>query len=409
MMMKEGFDMYEFPHERVPDSERQPPRTMFMVSLGLTAVAVNMIVGGTLGLAMPPTQWFSAIIVGGAILATIAGYTAWYSYKSGLTFALQTHEIFGLRGSRVISTFVGLIILGWYTIQSSLLGHAVAVNLGLPPVTEWALLFIVPIVLSVSAIAGFRGLTILSWIAVPAIFILSAIAIFTAPPGAPRPPSGAIGWNQALTIVIGLWIMGAVATIGDIARYASSGRSAVISAVLAFLIGDTALMIAGAWCAANYGFGDLSELLRLSGLPTLAFILLIFNIWSTNDNSIYSVGLNWSHSVRMSFRPLVACAALLSAVISLFRPYESDIVAQWLTLLGAVVPPVGGTIIGYRLTNGKRMPKIISWIAIGVGIIISVINPLDLAPIWGFTLSALTVRVIGPIIAAPSSRREAKT
>lgn len=401
--------MYEYPNQTVPASSRQPPRTMFMVSLGLTAVAVNMIVGGTLGMAMPKGQWILAIIVGGIILAAIAGYTAWFSYKTGLTFALQTREIFGRRGSLVIAAIVGLIILGWYTIQSSLLGHAIAENLGLSSGLEKVLLFITPIVLAVSAIAGFRGLTVFSWIAVPAIFSLSFIAIITAPQGSPHAPTGTVAWNEALTMVIGLWIMGAVATIGDIARYASTGRSAIISAVLAFIIGDTGLMLAGAWCGMNYGFGDLSDLLRASGLPILAFILLVFNIWSTNDNAIYSVGLNWAYTTRFSFRPLVVCGTLLSSLISLLRPYESNIVAQWLTILGAVVPPIGGTIIGFRLAGDKKISAYISWLAIGVGIAVSVLNPLNLAPIWGILVSALVVRILGPILSAPSKHARAVT
>lgn len=401
--------MYEHPHDKVPDSERQPPRTMFMVSLGLTAVVVNMLVGGTLSLAMPTTQWTSAIIIGGVILAAIAGYTAWFSYKTGLTFALQTREIFGPYGSRIIAAFVGLIILGWYTIQSSLLGHAIAVNLGFPLTIERILLFIAPLVFAISAVAGFRGLTVFSWIAVPAIFILSGIAIFTAPVGSPHPPSGAIGWNQALTIVLGLWIMGAVATIGDIGRYAASGKSAVVSAVLAFLIGDICLMLAGAWCASNYGFGDLSGLLRLSGFPILSFMLLVFNVWSTNDNAIYSVGLNWAHTVQIPFRPLVIVAALLSALVSLLRPYESDVVAQWLTFLGVVVSPIGGAIIGYRLSNGKKMPSYIPWAAITIGIVISLLNPLNIAPIWGIVVSALVVRALGPVITTLFGSKAAKT
>lgn len=385
--------MNEYPHEPVPHSHRQPPLTMFMVSLGLTAVAVNMILGGTLGVAMPPRQWVLAIVIGGIILAAVAGYTAWFSFKTGMTFALQMQEIFGLTGSRVISAAVGLIILGWYTIQSSLLGHLIGLNLGLSPNIERLLLFVIPFVLAISAIAGFRGLTVLSWIAIPTIFSLSAIAVALAPRVSLRAHSGDIGMNQALTMVLGLWIMGAVATIGDIARYASSKSSAVLSAVFAFLLGNTLLMLAGAWCGMNYGYGDLSNLLLASGLPILSFILLVFNIWSTNDNAIYSVGLNWAHTMRLPFRPLVIVATFISALVSLLRPYESDPFSQWLTVLGIIVPSVGGAIIGYRSANGRKIPPYASWLAIAAGVAVSVINPFGLAPIWGLLTSALIARL----------------
>jgi len=345
--------MAEYVQSPVPAEARQPFWKILAVSLGLTAVAVNMLVGGALGAAMAPSEWASVIVLGGVILAGIAGYTAAFSYSTGRSFALQTEQIFGALGSRVVAGFVGLIILGWYTIQASLLGHALTETLSLPEGTEPVLLFLTPLLLASTAMAGFRGLTWLSSIAVPAIFVFSLIAVFRpAVTESPASVESTIPWTVGITMVIALWIMGAVATIGDVTRYASSRTAAVSAAVIAFLVGNTGLMLAGAWAARKYGAADLSQVLSASGLPVLGLLLLVANIWSTNDNSIYSIGLNWGHATKKKYAVLVLCAALLSAVASVFRPYESQLLSSWLSGLGVVVPAIGGVIVGRRVGGG---------------------------------------------------------
>lgn len=384
--------MSEFTNKSIPENERQSMWKILIVSLGLTSVAINMIVGGILGASMSPEGWISVIIIGGIILAIIAAYTSYYSYKSGYGFALQVVDIFGVKGSRLIAGFVGLVILGWYSIQASLLGNVIYLNSGISFIPEELFLFLIPIVLSFTAVIGFQGLTRLSLVAVPAIFLFTIIALFRPESEQVEVQSFTTSWTVGLTSVITLWVMGAVATIGDVTRYARSEKSAISSAIVAFIVGNTGLMLAGAWAANKFGVSNLSEVLTNTGLPIIGLLLLIANIWSTNDNSIYSIGLNWSHATGKRYRNIVLLAAFFAAVISLFKPYESEILANWLNTLGVVVPPLGGVIIGRRLGKITANPNT-TWFSLAAGISISLVNLLELGPLFGL-LTAVFVQYL---------------
>lgn len=388
--------MSEFEDQRIPSEERRSFWKILLVSLGLTSVYINMIVGDILGKTMGAMSWLLAITVGGIILAFVAGFTSWYSSNTGHTFALQMKEIFGFHGSRVISAFIGLIILGWYTIRASFLSNEISQYLGLSDVQSSLVFFLIPCIIACTAVMGFRALTIVSAISVPAIFCLAVVAAFTTASRKSVSPTGELEWSQGLTIVMGVWMLGAVATVGDITRYAKTRASAVIAGITAFLLGNTGLMAAGAWFGAQYGTGNLSELLSLAGLPLLGLVLLSANIWSTNDNSMYSVALNWSHTANVSYTYLVIVAALISATVSLYEPYQSEALSQWLTALGTVVPPLGGAIIGYRLRKNLESSTLLAWASVVAGIAVSIVDPLSLAPVFGLVTPILVYYLVTP-------------
>ncbi len=386
--------MTEYWNAPIPEDSRQSGWKVLIVSMGLTAVAVNMLVGGVLGSTMTVLGWSSSILVGGFILAGIGVFTAYHSHGSGKTFALQSAEIFGPFGSRLLAAVVASVILGWYTIQASLLGNAIAAYFSVEAPYDTVLLAVTPGVLAVTAISGFRSLVGLSAVAVPAIFLLSVVAL-TSPAAttANVVVSPTTPWPQALSMVIALWIMGAVATIGDVTRYASRRAAAVASAAVAFIIGNTGLMLVGAWASVRFGTGDLSEVLGATGLPLLGLLLLVANIWSTNDNAIYSVGLNLAHLGRRDYRAFVAIAAVLSCVASVFRPYESGLLTGWLTSLGIVVPALGGGIIGRRLgrTPNRAMH---AWLGVFIGGLVAYGDPIGFGSILGLVTAAAAVYIL---------------
>jgi len=394
----------EFEDRPIPRDSRKAAWKITSVSLGLTAVVVNMLVGGVLGASMDRTSWLVAILGGGAVLAVIAAMTANFSYSSGQSFALQTRTLFGEPGSKLVAAMVGLIILGWFTIQSSLLGATIATFFNMSPSGQTAVLLLLPFAIAWSAAVGFSGLTRVSVVAVPAILILSALALFFASDASSGPADGAfsIPVAQGLGMVLSLWIMGAVATIGDITRYARTRAEAVSSAVLAFLIGNTGLMLAGAWCAERGGTGDLSAILEASGFLFLGLVLLTANIWSTNDNAIYSVALNWSYVARVKYRIALLVAAVVSSAAALLRPHESEVLSSWLTALGVFVPPLGGSIVGCRLGSVPSSP-IAGGSGLGFGIMLGIWNPYDLGPVLGLIGGIVGAAVMKCLVASRRS------
>lgn len=163
--------------------------------------------------------------------------------KTGLIFALLTRYSFGSTGSKAASIFVPVVNLGWYTIQAATYGHFVAQVFHMGQVGEGICMAVSAIVMGIFAMCGIGAITILGYIAIPAIVFLSiATAIRSL---------GVIGGMEALfayvpssdmplftgiTAVIGTWVLSTATCIADIMRYAKDTKAAV-SATLTGLLG----------------------------------------------------------------------------------------------------------------------------------------------------------------------------
>lgn len=356
--------MTEFPHDSVPIDSRRHAAQIGIVALGLTCVAINMIVGGDIARGTTTTDWWIALLLGGAIVAAIAVSTADHSARTGKSFSQQLIEVFGVHGSRVVALAVGSVILGWYTIQASLLGHVFAVLVGVDgTTTEYLAIGAAPILLASTAYIGFRGLAWHSVLSVPAILILCVLGLLVGRnenATSPFAEASALPLFTGVDIVIGLWILGATATIGDIARFARSPRQARWCALFAFLIGNTGLMLVGGLALAMTGKADISDALVFAGYALLGFVLLLANIWSTNDSAMYSVALNWSRVVPLGLRPLIGIGAVIATAVALTQPYESGALLGWLLLLSRAVPVLAGILVANRLLQRMDAQRLLS-------------------------------------------------
>ncbi len=390
--------MPEFSHEAVRTTDKKRPITIFAVTLGLTAVTTNLIVGAALAAAMSRTQWVSAILLGGIALSIIAGHTAYYSARTGRSFGGQMTDVFGGSISRIVVTFAALVILGWYVIQASLLGGIIAS--WVPSIPSEIILVLTPLVMAITSFFGFRALATLSWLAVPIIATGAVLVLSTPSVGINQPNGAQMPFATAVSLVFSLWIMGSIATIADVMRFEQSAPRAAFLAIVAFLFGNTALMVVGALAFENYGSGDVATVLQMAGLGLVGAAFLIASIWSTNDNAMYSISLNINRATGISARTVVVIAAVVAANASLLRPYEVPQLSAWLGLLGNVVPPIGGAIIAARIMR-VRFSAIAAAVSISAGAAIAFVNPGG----WGVIASLPASLIVGVALSkAPALR-----
>lgn len=107
------------------------------------------------------------------------------------------------------------------------------------------------------------------------------------------------------------------------------------------------------------------------GLLIPAIIVLGLNIWSTNDNSLYTSGLGFSHITKLPKNKIVVFNGLLGTALSLVV-YNNFI--SWLTILGLTIPSIGAIILadyflirrnsGYVENEIKKvnMKAIVAWV-----------------------------------------------
>lgn len=388
--MKNPVEDKDFSFSPVPQSQRKGFIIQFFVILAFTFFSSSMVAGGQLGLGLELKTFFLVVLAGNLILGTYAGVLAYISAGSGLSTHLLTQYSFGKYGSYLTSFLLGAIQVGWFGVGVAT--FALLVN-QVTNINMYILILIGGVLMSSTAYWGFKALTILSFIAVPAIAILGSVSVFQATESAGGlsammhlNPENPIVFTTALTMCIGSFIGGATLT-PDFMRFTKTKKAALFATLLGFFIGNSLMFVFGAMGAMSTGYSDISEVMITQGLIIPAILILGLNIWSTNDNSLYASGLAFAHITKKPKNKIVILNGLLGTVLSLWL--FSNFVS-WLVLLGSVLPPIGAIIIadyimhhrkGYPQVNeiqNVRWVSVISWIAgILAGQFIPGITPLN--------------------------------
>lgn len=343
----------DFEYSAVPMDKRRSFTTITIIWTGFVFVITSMMAGGGLAAGMAFKDIVGATVIGNVFLSIIGILVSVIACRTGLTFALLTRYTFGRRGSRVASLIVPLVNIGWYTIQSAVFGHFIALILGVDGgALELAIMALSAVVMGIFAYYGVNALGILGYIAIPAIIYLS---LFTAAKSvivaggfdkiAAYLPTDQINMTTGITIVIGTWILTAATSIADIMRYAKSTTQAALSALVGLVLGNTLMILTAAVAAIAMGESDLTALLLGMGLVVPSLILMTTNIFTTNAANLYSVSLNLSNAFNMDRRKLIAIVLVVSAVLTLFRPHEVGVLFMLLDVSGMVIPPLAGVLL----------------------------------------------------------------
>lgn len=343
----------DFEYSAVPLDKRRSFTTITIIWTGFVFVITSMMAGGGLAAGMTFDGIVSATIIGNLFLSVIGVLVSIIACRTGLTFALLTRYTFGRKGSRVASLIVPLVNIGWYTIQSAVFGHFIAMVLGVDGGTlELVLMAASALVMGVFAYYGVSALGILGYIAIPAIIYLSAFTALKSVIIAGgfenitgHVPGNSMGLTAGITIVIGTWILTAATSIADIMRYAKSTLQAALSAMVGLVLGNTLMILTAAVAAIAMGESDLTALLLGMGLVVPSLILMTTNIFTTNAANLYSVSLNLSNAFNMDRRSLIAVVLAVSAILTLFRPHEVSVLFVLLDVSGMVIPPLAGVLL----------------------------------------------------------------
>lgn len=335
--------------EAVPQEQRKSFWSITMVWTGFVFVIASMMAGGGLSAGLKFNEIILVTILGNIFLSVIAILTAVMASKTGLTFGLITRYSFGNKGSRLASFFVPIVNIGWYTIQSAVYGHLIAQIFHLGAVGEGICMVSSAIGIGIFAMIGMDALSLLGFVAIPNIIFLSIATAIKASSVAggmsnifAYVPQNPISINAGLTIVIGTWIFSAATCIADIMRYAKNIKEASLSALLGLVGGNSLLIICGAITSIAMNDSDLTNVLLGMGLIVPGLILMSTNIWTTNAANVYSTGLNLSNALHKDKKKVTFIVLIISALLTLTKPYQIDSLFKFLGVLGNIVPPLPG-------------------------------------------------------------------
>ena len=398
-----GID-YDYTGRPVDKVGRKSNLSMFMVMLGFTFFSASMWVGQQLAAGLDWWGFVWAIILGGIILAAYTGALGWIGAESGLTLDMLARRSFGTKGSWLPSAMISFTQTGWFGVGLAMFAIPVAKEfLGLEvtpdsmPMEGYLLVAIAGVFMTASAYFGIRSLTLVSYIAVPAVAILGTAAMIMA---IKHGDSGLItqfakgtkdmGIIAGAGLVVGSFVSGGTAT-PNFTRFAKSSKVGLIITVIAFFVGNSLMFLFGAVSSIYVGGNDIFEVMLNLNLFYLAVLVLGLNIWTTNDNALYTAGLGLSNIFGLPKSTMVLISGAIGTVASVWLYWNF---CGWLNVLNCTLPPVGIILILHYFTNrGKEVKeRKVEWSAV-VGVIAgaAVANLVD----WGFaSLNGMAVAAL---------------
>lgn len=382
--------------EAVPESARKGFWNMFFVMVGFTFFSASMSVGAKLGNGLDLSGFIWACIIGGVILSAYCGVLAFIGASTGMTMDLLCRRAFGTKGSYLSSFLLGFTQIGWFGVGVAMFSIPAAELLG---VNEWVLTIIAGLLMTATAATGMKGLEIVAYISVPLIVILGVYSMITA--GVEGGGLAAIFGQSAGKIslftgvgyVIGSFISGGTATPNFI-RFAKNRKVAVWTTVIAFFLGNTLMFCFGAIGGAFTGKEDIFYVMIAQGLAIPALIVLGANIWTTNNNALYTGGLGLANITGKPMKHLTWVAGIIGTALAIWLYYNF---VGWLNILNCALPPIGMIVILDYFKNrskydGKHTEAVVNWFNV-LGIIAAAIVANFLQ--WG--IAAVNAMVVSAI------------
>ena len=312
---------HDYAESAVPAYERRSNLTMFMIMLGFTFFSASMWAGQTLAQGLDWAGFWMSLLLGGAILGAYTGALGYIGAKTGLSMDLLARKAFGLKGSYVPSAMIAFTQIGWFGVGVAMFAIPVAKVLSNGnPTVEWALVIIGGFLMTATAYYGIKSLTAISYVAVPAVGILGLAATYMAISQGNASlvdqfakNSGNLTVISGAGIVIGSFVSGGTTT-PNFTRFAKSGSIGAVTTVVAFLLGNSLMFFFGGVASAYAGGNDIFEVMIKLGLFYMAFIVLGLNIWTTNDNALYSGGLGLANITGFSKKTMVLISGAAGTV-----------------------------------------------------------------------------------------------
>ena len=374
----------DYTTQPVDAAGRKSSLSMFMVMMGFTFFSASMWVGQQLAAGLDFKGFIWALILGGLILAAYTGALGYIGAKTGLSLDMLARRSFGTKGCYLPSAMISFTQIGWFGVGLAMFAIPVAKELmGLDvtpdhmPLQGYLLVAIAGILMTASAYFGIKSLTIISYLAVPAVAILGTVAMVMA---VQRGDTGLVeqfakgtkdlGIIAGAGLVVGSFVSGGTAT-PNFTRFAKSGKVGFWTTVVAFFIGNSLMFCFGAVSSIYVGGNDIFEVMLNLNLFYLAVLVLGLNIWTTNDNALYSAGLGLSNIFGFSKKAMVLVSGVIGTVAAVWLYWNF---CDWLNVLNCTLPPVGIILILSYFADRKKNPseRTVDWSAVA-GVILGAI------------------------------------
>ncbi len=344
----------------VPDKEQ---KGWFQIGIVYWGIAVCLPAFLIAGIIAGPAKLGTAIgsfIVGAVVLGIVAILTGIVGGQTKLSTGLSARFTFGTVGANILQIVLFFGAWGWFGVQLGFMasgfgngGLAMVFNGALP---GWAIIIIGGILMTLTAMFGFKAIERLTLVAIPLLLIViiaTIVSVYgdgvTLKSVANVVGEGAMPFGVAVSTVIGTFIVGALIA-PDITRYAKSRKAGGWGMAFGMLIGFPIVLILGAIMVKGSG-GQFDFSIVMLSNPSkfwvvLAVLTIILAAWTTNDNNLYSGALSLNAMFPKLKKWMITLASgVVGTVLALLGINTGAGFQTFLNFLMILIPPAAGVII----------------------------------------------------------------
>lgn len=389
MTDKNKADLFEdYATEPVPSHIRVNGYRIALINCGLALSLSGLILGVELGASLGLAASTVAFVTGGIVLALIAAITGYIGVKVRLSSYMIIRYAFGSRGSNFVNLCMAVSLFGWFGVNASLFGQAAAelwMTLTGIPLPEWAFIVAGGVLMTAGAALGFRSLNFLAVLLVPVqlLVLLWLAKITLTGTGFAQllhlEPGGGITLGDAVSAVIGSWIVGAV-NQPDLTRYGRTFADSAIAAAIPFLIAGSFIYVVAAMAGLWSGESDLLQVMTALGMGAATFLFVLFSSWITNAMNLYGCSLS-INAVFQTLREwqIAIASGVFGTILALLGILDHFV--EFVFSLGILFTPVAGIyVVDYfcfrrelylsgstDVARAVSVPAFVAWFA-GIGV-----------------------------------------
>ena len=361
------------PVTALSEQQRRNAGPLLALAFGWGFLVTGLFTGGLLGNGLP--FWPDIVLasfLGNLVNFIIGAFVGYIGYKTACNSGILYRYVYGNAGAYIPVVFISILLIGWQGIVVGAFGATwtTALHPELPvseifsSTTFYIAAVFAGILYTATTYFGVKGLekvsipsvAVLVFVGLYAIYLniqqaggLSSFQALSAELAAKNP----LTMVQAINLVIGSWIVGAV-VMPEYTRFAKKTWVAIAIPFIVLIFAQWFLQIVGALGGIVSGDFMFTTYLMDQGMiiAWVGIIGMSLALWTTGDANLYLPVIQTSNIFKRPQHVTTVICGTLGTILGLGL-YQNFM--EWINLLASIVPPlIGPVIVEYYFVNREK-------------------------------------------------------
>ena len=361
------------PVTALSEHQRRNAGPLLALAFGWGFLVTGLFTGGLLGNGLP--FWPDIVLasfLGNLVNFIIGAFVGYIGYKTACNSGILYRYVYGNAGAYIPVVFISILLIGWQGIVVGAFGATwtTALHPELPvseifsSTTFYIAAVFAGILYTATTYFGVKGLekvsipsvAVLVFVGLYAIYLniqqaggLSNFQALSAELAAKNP----LTMVQAINLVIGSWIVGAV-VMPEYTRFAKKTWVAIAIPFIVLIFAQWFLQIVGALGGIVSGDFMFTTYLMDQGIiiAWIGIIGMSLALWTTGDANLYLPVIQTSSIFKRPQHVTTVICGTLGTILGLGL-YQNFM--EWINLLASIVPPlIGPVIVEYYFVNREK-------------------------------------------------------